>query len=164
MFRKMYAKRFVRAGGVTLVELMVCILILSIVMLGTMVYQYSSIQQTHMAQGQMEATRIAQLLIEDWKASGAVFDYDPEKLQLDIVSVGGTRFDAVGNMYKTYQTPKNNPIMRIDLLRPTARSIPIPISVTVYWDLSQNILQLSPNCPSVVLATYARGDEMIKGS
>ena len=73
-------KRRKSAPAVTLVETMVSIVVVGILALGGLGYQYHAAGHIRVARGQIVATRIAQLLIEDWKSTGGSDEYDPETL------------------------------------------------------------------------------------
>ena len=70
------------APAMTLVEAMVSVMVVAILALGGLGYQYHAAGHLRVARGQIVATRIAQLLIEDWKSTGGSDEYDPETLRL----------------------------------------------------------------------------------
>lgn len=88
--------------GVTLLETAIAIAIVTICVLGALSYQYHSARQMRIAHCELAATRVGQMVIEDWKAAGGNSDYDP--LYMDIgfarnptgtdysIIVDGTRF------------------------------------------------------------------------
>lgn len=69
-------------GGMTLVEVMVAVAIVIIAALGTLCYEYLCIDHVRIARAELTATRIGQLLIEDWKSDGGSLDYNPEDLHM----------------------------------------------------------------------------------
>jgi len=69
-------------AGNTLIEIMVAVVIVAIAALGGLSYQYFAAGHARIARCQMTATRIAQLLMEDWKSTGGSDEYDPTTLQL----------------------------------------------------------------------------------
>jgi len=69
-------------GAFTLVEVMVAMVVLAIVALGALGYEYYAASQARVACAQTAATRIGQLLLEDWKSTGGSEDYDPATLGL----------------------------------------------------------------------------------
>ena len=71
-----------RAAGVTLVEVMIASVILVIMGLGTLRCQYHAAVQGRIARAQLAASRVAQLLLEDWKSTGGSTEYDPARLGL----------------------------------------------------------------------------------
>ena len=64
------------AAGVSLIDAMAAMLILSVMAVGAMGYQYYAAIHAKIARAQMVATRTAQLLLEDWKSTGGKSEYD----------------------------------------------------------------------------------------
>jgi hypothetical protein len=73
-------KRYKSIAGNTLIEAMVTVAFVAIAALGGLSYQYHAARHTRTAQGQMTATRTAQLLLEDWMSTGGSTEYDPSAL------------------------------------------------------------------------------------
>lgn len=69
-------------SGFTLVEVMVSVAIIVVVALGTLCFQYQGVKHSRTAEAQITATRLGQLLLEDWKSTGGATDYDPVSLGL----------------------------------------------------------------------------------
>jgi len=82
----MNVKRRKFATAVTLVEVMVAMVVLAIASLGALGYQYHAATQARIAHAQTTSTRIAQLLLEDWKSTGGSENYDPIALGLGFSS------------------------------------------------------------------------------
>ncbi len=78
----MTIKRRKFGAAVTLVEVMVAMVILAITALGGLNSQYYAAVQARIAHAQTNTTRIAQLLLEDWKSTGGSEDYDAASLGL----------------------------------------------------------------------------------
>ncbi len=70
------------AAGVSLIDAMAAMLLLSVVAVGAMGYQYYAAIHAKIARAQIVATRTAQLLLEDWKSTGGSPNYDPSELKL----------------------------------------------------------------------------------
>ncbi len=83
----------VKYRGLTLVETAIALAVVSISTLGSLAYQYHAARQIRIAQAELAATRIGQLLVEDWKSTGGADNYDP--LALDI----GFAADPIGGSY-----------------------------------------------------------------
>jgi len=77
-------RKFARA--VTLIEVMAAMTILIISATGALSYQYFSAKDAQKARAQVIATRIALLLLEDWKSTGGSKEYNPETLGLGFSS------------------------------------------------------------------------------
>ncbi|MBL7152510.1 MAG: hypothetical protein ISS79_02245 [Phycisphaerae bacterium] len=75
------------AGGLTLIEAMVTMVVVVIAALGGLSYEYLTAKHTKIATSQMTATRTAQLLLEDWKSSGGSLEYQPSDIELGFSSV-----------------------------------------------------------------------------
>ena len=73
-------------AGFTLIELIITIAIIAVAAVGALDYQYYAAQQSRIAHAQVAATRTAQLLLEDWKSTGASTSYNPLNLQLGFAS------------------------------------------------------------------------------
>jgi hypothetical protein len=88
--------------GVTLVEAAAAIAVISICILGALSYQYHSARQIRIAHCELAATRVGQMVIEDWKAAGGNSDYDPRSMDIGFaknilgsdynITVDGTKF------------------------------------------------------------------------
>jgi len=80
------------AAAVTLVEVVVAMAVLAIAALGALGHQYYAAVQARIARAQTTSTRIAQMLLEDWKSTGGSEDYDPTALGLgffsDVIHIG----------------------------------------------------------------------------
>lgn len=81
---KIHKRKFARA--VTLTEVMAAIAILIISSTGALSYQYFSAKDAKKARSQINATRVAQLLLEDWKSTGGSKEYNPQTLGLGFTS------------------------------------------------------------------------------
>jgi hypothetical protein len=70
------------AAAVTLIEVMVTMVILTIAIMGSLNYEYYAARDVQISQAQITASRTAQLLLEDWKSTGGSEEYDPSILGL----------------------------------------------------------------------------------
>ena len=80
-------------------EVMVSVVVVTIVALGGLSYQYHAARHARIARAQITATRTAQLLLEDWKSTGGSSDYNPAALGIGIsfagaVSIGSYDWDT----------------------------------------------------------------------
>jgi len=162
------------AAGVTLIEAAVAMLLLSVVVLGSMEYQYYAAIHTKIARAQIVATRIAQLLLEDWKSTGGSSKYDPSTLNLGFSTklsipyqwsegigggLGAPLHDAVYAI-----TVDDLPIM-VMLTWKVIASDPLAdiklqeIAVIVRFGApSGDVDSRLANMPPVILTTYVRSD------
>jgi type II secretory pathway pseudopilin PulG len=151
-----------RNSGFTLAEVMISVAITIVVALGTLCYQYLSVEHSRISLAQTTATRIGQLLLEDWKSTGGDSDYDPVSLGLGFaspVSLGlpsnpGQFFITLDNQTFFIQlvTPSQidqDTVANVKLLK---------ISVLVQWRKDYTLGQgtISADDPQVSLTTYVR--------
>jgi len=85
-----------------LLELMIALAVIGVAALGGLSYQYHATKHAKVAQAQITATRMVQMLLEDWKSTGGSTDYDPESLGMGIsatypVSLGPGGFAELGS-------------------------------------------------------------------
>ena len=81
---KIRRRRF--APAVTLLEVMAAMAILVFSSVGALSYQYYAARDASIADAQITATRIAMLLLEDWKSTGGSKNYNPAALNLGFSS------------------------------------------------------------------------------
>ncbi len=79
--------------GLTLVETAIALGIISVSTIGSLAYQYHAARQIRIAHAELAATRVGQLLVEDWKSTGGASNYDPVQLGIGFVA------DPVENNY-----------------------------------------------------------------
>ena len=144
--------------GLSLIEVMLAIVITSVIALGTLGYQYLSIKHSRASDAQFLATRIGQLLLEDWKSVGGDDDYDPESLQLGFDSPEPDEFGDytidLGNIQFFIQMQFND-VEHDDAADITLRQI----SVTVRWRRDYTRGALTSADPVLNLTTYVRRDQ-----
>ena len=75
-------KRRKFASAVSLVEVLVASVVLSVATIGAMSYEFHTSRDAKIARAQIAATRTGQLLLEDWMSTGGSTDYDPSALGL----------------------------------------------------------------------------------
>jgi hypothetical protein len=94
----MKSRHIHKNSGVTLIEALAASLVVAILALGGLSYQYFGASNFRLAQAELAATRAGQLIIEDWKGSGApdIVNYDATDL-----GVGFEKPDLSDNSYYT---------------------------------------------------------------
>jgi Tfp pilus assembly protein PilV len=145
-------------NGFTFGEVMISVALTAVMALGTMSYQYHSVKASGVAQAQIMATRVGQLLLEDWKSVNGDPDYDPESLQLGFTTTRAGEFGdyriTLGN--KTfYMRLQFNDVDQDDLADITLREI----NVTVRWRIDYGQGSVSATDPAISLTTYVRRDQ-----
>ena len=137
---------------------MVSVAITIVLSLGTLCYQYQGVRHSRIAQAQVTATRVAQLLLEDWKSTGGDPDYDPESLGLGFIATlaGECRITLDDQTFYMELVQQLAPIPNNP--DPVAGVTINQISVTVKWrkDFTQGAVGSSD--PTICLATYVRRD------
>lgn len=144
-----------RSGGMTLIEIMVAMAILAIAAIGALGYQYHSATHNRIARLEMTATRTAQLLLEDWKGTGGLSNYDPRNL-----NIGFTKLED-SDIYRIVidNLPMYAKLAYTDLDYDSTAGLTLrEISVIVRWrrDLSAGMPTISDGI--LVLTTYVRLD------
>ncbi len=73
--------------GFSLVEALVATVVVAVAALCALSFEYLAIGQIHYANAQIHATRMAKLLLEDWKSTGGSDTYDPCSLGLGFIEL-----------------------------------------------------------------------------
>ncbi len=145
-------------GGFTLVEVMLAVALITIAALGTLCYQYLCIKHIRTAQVQLAATRIGQLLIEDWKSTGGEEDYDPEYLEMGFEASGTEEWGQVAitiDNTRYYISMLHEHVADDDVADIELRKI----NVTVRWKNNLGPGMVDDDDPGVYLTTYVRRDQ-----
>jgi Tfp pilus assembly protein PilV len=94
--------------GITIIEVLISIGILGTASMGVLSYQYGANKQMKIAQVNIAATQVAQLLLEDWKSVGGDENYDPLTLSIGFIvspDHDGTKQIVIDNVtFKTVMT------------------------------------------------------------
>jgi prepilin-type N-terminal cleavage/methylation domain-containing protein len=145
----------------TLVEVMIVIVIVSVMALGSLNYQYYAVKQTQIARAQMVATRITQMLLEDWKSTGGSSTYDPTALGIGFT---GT-YSAItpGGASVTYHITQDSVPLTIALSSANvvegATTLPLlQLTVTVKWRKDFGTGTIGGSDPSLQYTTYVKTD------
>lgn len=150
--------------GVSLIEALIAAAVVSILALGGLVYQYLGATHFHVAHAELTATRVGQLLIEDWKGNGA-----PDTDNYDATELGMGFDKPIDGDNSYYAITVDGLKMH---LRLSSEIVPIPdnpdtfagvtlqqISVKIQWRkdfTSTELAELEDDDPSIILTTYAR--------
>jgi hypothetical protein len=139
-----------RIRGLTFIEDVLAIAMIAIVALGTLTYQYYGARHIRIAQVDLTATRIGQLLLEDWKSKGGTNNYDPTSLGLGFTTEVGGYFLNIDNVTLHIQLASNQTYNE-----PYA-GILYQIGTTIRWRSDFGPGAISANSPSLVLTTSVR--------
>ena len=140
---------------------MAAVAITTIVALGTLGYEYFGVKDSRASEAQVMATRLTQLLLEDWKSTGGDADYDPKTLGLGFVTppppATSTCMITLDNQTFYIQLTQglvaipNNP-------DPATGARLIRINVTTRWRVDYAPGAITADDPSISLTTYIRRD------
>ncbi len=172
--------------GFTLIEAMIAIVVLAVGAAGFLSFQYHGARHTQIAQAQLSATRIARLVLEDWKSTGASAQYNPADLDLGFSRALGvpSGFSSPSGLGSTLrdsvfaiaidELPMLVMLQSKDVAQDSVSDLTLrQLSVTVgfgspskvdiekYSSLSRLSSMMSDylaNIPSITLSTYARID------
>jgi hypothetical protein len=157
------ANRFSRltqnGRGMTLVEVMVAVAFVIVAALGTMCYEYLCVDHVRIARAEMIATRIGQLLIEDWKSTGGASDYNPESLNMGFDLPDGLMTNCltvVDGLPLHISMTHSDVDGGVDTFSGTNLS---EISVVVSWKKNFGEGAVEDDDPRVALVTYVRQDQ-----
>jgi type II secretory pathway pseudopilin PulG len=152
-------KHAIRTKGMTLVEVMLAVAVIIVAALGTLCYEYLCVDHIRFARAQLAATRIAQLLIEDWKSSGGSEDYNPEDLHMGFdlppEPSAGNYMTVIDDLPLYISMPPPVDVATDPLAGITLRRI----SVIVQWKKDFGNGAVNNDDPGVNLTTYVRRDQ-----
>jgi prepilin-type N-terminal cleavage/methylation domain-containing protein len=144
--------------GMTLVEVMMAVSVIVIAALGTLCYEYLCVNHVRFARSQLTATRVGQLLIEDWKSSGGSADYNPEDLHMGFALPTGL---PAGNFVTTIDGLTLHIAMsHSDVATDAVAGVTLrEINVVVKWRKDLGTGAVDNHDPGVNLTTYVRRDQ-----
>jgi Tfp pilus assembly major pilin PilA len=143
--------------GVTLIEAMVATVIVAVLALGGLTYQAYGAAHFHIAKAELTATRAGQLVIEDWKGSGApdIVNYDATEL-----GVGFVKPVAGNNSYYTITIDGIKLHLNLSFADVAVDSdtgdVLRQLNVQVQWQRDSSASGAQADDPSITLSTYAR--------
>jgi prepilin-type N-terminal cleavage/methylation domain-containing protein len=152
-----------RLRGFTLVEIMVSVVIIIIVALGTLSFQYQSVKHSRIAEAQATASYLGQLLLEDWKSTFGDSGYDATSLGLGfaVPAAPETGDYKITLDNQTFYLTKNQQLAPV-----TSGSNPDPVAgitlqqlrVTVRWRKNGGSGAIGASDPSLTFTTFVRRD------
>jgi len=150
-----------RRDGFTIVEVMMSVTIITIVALGTLSFQYYSVKDSRTSEAQVTATRLGQLLLEDWKSTFGDAGYDATSLGMGFVApippeTGDYKITLDNQTFYLQKTQQevdipNNP----DLVAGITLQ---ELSVTVSWRRDYGNGAVSSSDPTLTFTTFVRRD------
>jgi prepilin-type N-terminal cleavage/methylation domain-containing protein len=141
-----------RRRGFSLVEAAIAIAVVSIAAFGSLAYQYLGTKHLKIARAEFTATRIGQMVTEDWKSEGGTVGYDLTTQAVDFI---GT--------YPNYTVTVDGITFYISLATVEAANDPLGyagklrrIDVTVRWRSNFDSAAPGADDPILVFTTYSR--------
>jgi prepilin-type N-terminal cleavage/methylation domain-containing protein len=150
--------RYLRKNrGMTLMEVMIAVAIVIVAALGTMCYEYLCVDHVRIARAELVATRIGQLLIEDWKSTGGAADYNPEDLRMNFDLPDGlmTNCVTVVDGLPLHISMTHSQVEKDDF----AGTKLSELNVVVSWKKDFGSGTPQDDDPRVALVTYVRQDQ-----
>jgi prepilin-type N-terminal cleavage/methylation domain-containing protein len=151
----------------TLIEVLVATVIISIAATGVLSYGYHGAKQRRMARAHAGAVRTGHLILEDWKANGGSIFYaravrgTPNPLELDMGFEYVRMTHKAGGLIECiYELTVDTIPMRIVLTRPTGYRRLVPLTVTVQWLDSVSVSDKDHLGNKVELTTDVRIDQV----
>lgn len=138
-------------SGVTLIEALVAAVMVSIIVLGGLAYQYFGAAHFRIAHAELTATRASQLLLEDWKGSGAA---NPVNYDANSLGLGFARADSYYYII-TIDGVKMHMHLSYREVVPPVDSDLWELKVKTQWCNGGSAVP-GDSDPSLVLTTYAR--------
>jgi len=142
-----------RNRGVTLLELILAVLILTIVSVGTISYQYFATRMATCADAEITATRTARLVLDNWKKAGGDENFDPISLNAGFQTTG------ISNQYliTVNNVPMTLNLAWLDVMYDDVAGVTLrQIQVTVQWRSDYQAQEVRPTDPTYTMTTYIR--------
>jgi Tfp pilus assembly protein PilV len=140
---------------------MVSVAIIIIVALGTLSFQYYSVKDSRSSTAQVTATRLGQLLLEDWKSTGGDPDYDATTLGLGFLEptppAAGCYKITLDN--QTFYIQMAQQLVPIDNNPDPVAGVTLQkLSVTVSWRKDYGDGAIIGSDPTLTFTTFVRRD------
>jgi type II secretory pathway pseudopilin PulG len=142
--------------GFTLLELVIAILILMVLSVGTIGYQYFAARMAMRANAEITVTRTARLVLDNWKKTGGDENFNLSSIdpEFDIIS-GSDKYQITIN-----ELPMTVAISCQDIEYDNVAVVTLrQIQATIQWRSDHRPGEIRQNDPSYVMATYVRRDE-----
>ena len=148
----------VKRNGFSIIEVMLAVSLTCVIALGTLGYQYFSVKHGRATDAQFMASRIAQLLLEDWKGESGDADYDPESLRLGFAAPEAGEFGSytitLGNI------PFYIDMASSDVDTDAEAGVTLrQIAITVRWRHDYTRGAIRDSDPALTFTTYVRRDQ-----
>jgi hypothetical protein len=156
----------------TLVEVIATSVVLCIIAIGSLNFQYYATRDSKISQAQITATRTAQLLLEDWMSTGGSVDYNPGELGLGfspIEIIPPKECDSLGSKLRNtmFRVTIDENLLLVLLMskdvsydesaKITLRQLCVYVSIGKLRE-EDNTTQIVDHIKPVILTTYVRLD------
>jgi prepilin-type N-terminal cleavage/methylation domain-containing protein len=145
-----------RNHGVTLIELVVAILIIAIVSVGAINYQYFGTRLAQRADAEITATRTARLILDNWKKKGGDENFSLIDLDMGFTKPAGKSYYLI----TVSQLPLTVTLAWQDVTVDAAAGVGLrQLQVTIQWRKDYQVGDVGATDPSYITTTYVRRDE-----
>jgi prepilin-type N-terminal cleavage/methylation domain-containing protein len=159
-------KRTKSVRGMTLLEVLVATVVISVSAVGVLSYEYHAAKQAKIASVYADAVRIGNFLLEDWKANGGSTLYANSLDEIDNdLGMGFTQTGPGVYRFTANNIPMQVKLSYSDLDPPRLNGAGyrrlIPLRVTVRWGVNFTSATIDSTSVSqlIVLNTFARVDQ-----
>jgi prepilin-type N-terminal cleavage/methylation domain-containing protein len=146
----------IQRNGLTLIEAVVAMAILAVATLGALAYAFHGAKQIKIAHAELAAARTGQLLLEDWKSTGADDAYDPTAIGMGFLAVTGTPGNYITTVDGINFFITLSPRTQIGAVGPFSGIILYQITVTLRWRADFTAANVGPSDPIATFTTYVR--------
>lgn len=141
--------------GVTLIELVIAIVILTVLSSGALAFQYYATKMALRAKAEITATRTARLVLDNWKKTGGDSNFKPTSIDSGFTSVSVDKYSITINGIPMTVTISWQDIETDTIARVTLRQI----QVKMEWRSDYKSGTIRSNDPAYTMSTYVRRDE-----
>lgn len=140
--------------GLTLIEVMIVVLIIAVAIIGAMSFRFFCVTDSKKADVQVNAARIASMLLENWKGSGAPSPYNPTGSFPSPAYDTWFKVSGTGSPYQI-EDAANNVFYNVALSQPAGAGT---LTVSVSWrhnytNTADDVK--NPVVHTIVMTTYA---------
>jgi prepilin-type N-terminal cleavage/methylation domain-containing protein len=145
-----------RNRGITLIELVVTLLIISIVSVGAINYQYFGTRLAQRADAEITATRTARLILDNWKKKGGDENFDLKDLDMGFTRPDHETYYRITVNHLPLSVTLNWQDVEVDANAGVGLR---QLQVTIQWRQDYQEGEVGNTDPSYVTTTYVRRDE-----
>jgi len=145
----------------SLVEVIIAMVIITVMAIGALNYRCYAVKHAQIARAQLVATRITQMILDDWKSTGGSTSYNPTAIGMGFAGTFSTI--TPGGSGVTYNITQDGITMSVTLscanIVEGAVTLPLrQLTVTVRWRKDFGSGSIGTGDPSIQYTTYVRID------